>query len=89
MDGKYDFLETRDVISVANTGGDRKDKEYVEITYKRNLPVKDFLKGDDEGNYLKGEIERSVGRQIKPNEKITVLEFKRTYEWKFDPAKRL
>jgi hypothetical protein len=87
LDGTYAFLEVRDVIAVANTGKQDKEKEYIEITYKRTLLVKDYLKEMGNGEYARRVIEQRVGRSVQPEEPLTIFEFRRTYEWKFDRSK--
>lgn len=89
VDGKYEFLEQRDVIPVANSASQVAPKAYIQITYKRSISLKDYLKETEDGEYIKAEIERRVGRKVQPKEVITIFEFKRTYEWKFDPTKKI
>lgn len=83
-EGKYSYLEIRDVIAVKKPvkdyEGDTKDKYYLEITYKYTISVSQFLK--ENGESFKESIERQVGRQINKSEKMTVLEVRDVNDWK-------
>jgi hypothetical protein len=46
---------------------------------------KDYVEGPDK-EYQRENLERRVGKQLKDSDVLTVLEFKRTYEWKFNRA---
>lgn len=83
VDGKYEFLEQRDVIAVANSGADDNSKYFMQITYKRCVKLEDFLRDSgDHAEYFKREVQRQVGREVSPDELVTIFEFKESYDWK-------
>ncbi|MHA2314882.1 MAG: hypothetical protein ACXACF_06295 [Candidatus Hermodarchaeia archaeon] len=81
VDGKYDFLNVRDVILVSDKE-EHKEKVFIKVTYKYSTTVKKYLK---DNKYLlresKESIERQVGRKVKDNESMTVFEIEKVYEW--------
>lgn len=81
VDGKYDFLNVRDVILVSDEETD-KAKIFIRVTYKYSTTVRKYLK---DNKYLlketKENIERQVGRKIKSNESMTVFELEKVYDW--------
>jgi hypothetical protein len=54
LDGKYDFLKPRDVITLKADKGN--SPTYLQITNVRSVAVKDFLKGPDK-EFRKHELE--------------------------------
>jgi len=79
VDGRYEFLNPRDVILVTGTE-DRGEKKFIKITYKYKTTMADYLKING-GNFARESIERQVGRKIDDGEQLTVFEFERTNEW--------
>lgn len=84
VDGKYDFLNVRDVILVSDEETDNA-KIFIRVTYKYSTTVKKYLK---DNKYLlketKESIDRQVGRKIKSNESMTVFEFEKVYDWQIE-----
>lgn len=75
VDGKYDFLKTCDVIGVPhpeNAGG----KNYIEITYKKSLKLKDYLLSNPSKEYS---VQEQLGKNLGPEDIINVYEFKRVW----------
>jgi len=87
VDGRYDFLTPRDVIVVANSKKE-KEREFVQITHKQRVVLKEYLKDAEHGPYLQHQIDRQVGRAVPPHEEITIFEFKRTSEWQFNKHRK-
>jgi hypothetical protein len=87
--GKYGFLAQRDVIRLPKGPKDGDAQPYVQITHKRAMKLSEYLNEHGGEEYYRQELSRRVGRAVKDNETIIIFEFKRTYEWKFDPDKRL
>jgi hypothetical protein len=85
---KYDFFAQRDVIPVANDTQDN-PKPYAQITYRERITLKDYLHKIGDKGYWKEEIERRAGRKLRSGETITILEFRKVYQWKFDPDRKL
>ena len=87
--GKYSFLKPRDVILVIDEGSEQKTgmresiglgKQYIEITHKYSTTAKKLF-AENPGFGVQQDAERQIGRKIKTNEKIAVMEFDRQYEW--------
>jgi hypothetical protein len=86
VDGKYDFLQQRDVVSIDHSDRGKVSKHYMQITHKRRMTFSELLLEVGDHPFMKDEmkdlVERRVGRQVKPDESVTIYEFKKTYEWK-------
>ena len=87
VDDRFDFLMPRDVIVVANSKKE-KEREFVQITHKQRIVLKEYLKDADNGPYLQYQIDRQVGRPVQPHEEITIFEFKRTSGWRFNQHRK-
>jgi hypothetical protein len=83
LDGKYDFLEPRDVITLKAEKGD--SPTYLQITHVRSVAVKEYLNGPDK-EFRRQELERRVGRDLSDSDTLKIFEFKRTYDWKIRRA---
>jgi len=83
VDGKYEFLNSRDVILVAGAEG-QGEKKYIKITHKYNTTLSDYFKING-SNFARESIERQIGRKIDDGERITVFEFERINEWALKP----
>jgi hypothetical protein len=79
LDGKYDFLKPREVITLKAEKGN--SPTYLQITNVRSVAVKEFLKGPDK-EFRKQELERRLGRNLSDSDVLKIFEFKRTYEWR-------
>lgn len=86
IDGKYNYLEIRDIVSVKKPfkdyEGDTTDIFYLEVTHKYQTTVGEFLK--EYGESFADSIVRQVGRQVNKTDKVTVLEVQEVYKWKFE-----
>lgn len=83
VDSSYSFLKPGDVIAVKKSfkdyeGDDQKDL-YLEITYIFETTFEEFIKKHGD-SYTDG-IKRQVKRELKPEEKMSVLEVKQIYDW--------
>jgi hypothetical protein len=87
VDDRFDFLMPRDVIVVANSKKE-KEREFVQITHKQRIVLKEYLKDADNGPYLQHQIDRQAGRPVQPHEEITIFEFKRTSGWRFNQHRK-
>lgn len=81
VDGKYSFLQSRDLILVDGAVSNN-EKIGIEITHKFQTTVKDFIE-EYGGEYIRSAIERQVVRKVQDHEKLDVYEFEKAYEWKF------
>jgi len=79
IDNKYDFLKARDYIMISGVKSNGEEL-YIEITNIQRAKLKDCLE-ENGGQYSRKLIERQVGRQVKDNEQITIMEFERTYKF--------
>lgn len=80
VDGKYAFLDQRDVIRATGTEptGAPAEERFIEITHKYQTLVKDYLSAHPERRNL---IESQIGRKPDEAEKLTVLEYETVYDW--------
>jgi hypothetical protein len=79
LDGKYDFLKPRDVITLKADKGN--SPTYLQITNVRSVAVKDFLKGPDK-EFRKHELERRLGKNLPDSDILKIFESIRAYDWK-------
>ncbi len=87
-DGKYNFLKPRDIVPVANAKDLNKETSYIQITHIETMKIKNYLKQNRGVYNLEKEIERQVGRKVRAEENIEIYEFKRVYDWQFDPKSK-
>jgi hypothetical protein len=80
-DGKYSFLNPRDVILVANTARES-EEDFIQITHKFKSKVKYVC----DTPVTRRNIEQQLGKQVDDNEEINVYEFKRIYKWQFEKS---
>jgi hypothetical protein len=88
-DGRYDFLQQRDIIAIAKSEERGQDPYFMQITHtakKSFAEILEELGGDI--RYTGSVIVKRVGRDLKPTDNLAVFEFKRAYRWKFDPSSR-
>jgi len=83
VEGKYNYLNPRDIIKVSVTDGESKEEIYAEVTHKYSTSVKEYLKDKNyRDDYLNKEyIETQVGRKVKDKEKIIVFELDKLWGW--------
>jgi hypothetical protein len=89
VDRKHEFLTPRDVIRLAKRPEDKNESTLVQITHKRTITLAEYVNEYGGEEFYKQEVIRRVGRDLEDGEGLTIFEFKRTYDWKFDPDKRL
>ena len=79
VDGKYAYLKPRDIIRVAGIEPLIAGEEtFIEITHKYQADAGDYLKRHAAERDL---IETQIGRKLKDDEKLTVLEFETLSSW--------
>jgi hypothetical protein len=83
LDGKYDSLKPRDVITLKAEKGN--SPTYLQITNARSVTVKEFLTGPDK-EFRRQELERRIGRDLSDSDALKIFEFKRTYDWRVKRA---
>lgn len=86
-DGKYDFLEPRDIIPVAGTG-ENIDEVHIQITYKFKAKIKDFLGRIQNSFVVQHNIKQQLGREYDDNEEINIYEFRKIYKWELEEHKK-
>jgi len=82
-DGRYNFLNPRDVILIDNSEVES-GEEYIQITHKFKAKIKDHIEQAPEPHKTKRSIEVQLGRKPKDNEEINVYEFKRISGWQLE-----
>ncbi len=75
-DGKYDFLNSRDVIQIGNQGTET-GEEFIQITYKFKANAKVYIEQSLKLYKTKRDVELQLGRTPADNEEINIYEFKR------------
>lgn len=79
-DGKYNYLNLRDVIQIENQGTDA-EEIYIQITHKFKANCKVHI---EESLKTKRNIELQIGRAPTDDEEISIYEFKRIYQWELE-----
>ena len=82
-DGKYDFLNSRDVIQIGNQGTEAEEK-FIQITYKFKANTKEAIEQSLSPYETKRNIELQLGRTPADNEEINIYEFKRIFKWELE-----
>lgn len=82
-DGRYSFLEPRDVILIAQAGQGSQE-EFIQVTHKFKTTVKEHLEATGRLYKVQTAINRQLGREADGDEEINVYEFRRFYEWQID-----
>ena len=78
-EGKYSFLNPRDVILVVNQNNESED-DYIQITYKVKMKIIDYLEQSPESSRVRMRIRPQLSRDYSDNEEINIYEFKRYYD---------
>ena len=82
-DGRYDFLNPREVILIDNSEVES-EEEYIQITHKFKAKIKDHIEQALEPHKTRRSIEVQLERKPKDNEEINVYEFKRISGWQLE-----
>lgn len=82
-DEKYGFLNSEDVILVADTDAGA-DKAFIQITHRFKAKIKDYLEHVQETFGTRSSISQQLGRELDENEEINIYEFRRIYRWKLE-----
>jgi hypothetical protein len=81
-DGSCDFLESRDIVKVEGQG--LGSEEFIQITHKCHVRVKDYVGKSAESHKIMRDIEMQLGRSPEDGEEIYVYEFRRAYGRQFE-----
>ncbi len=81
-EGTYANLTVKDILRVSNVSV-RQGQLFLEVIHMYTTTVADFLRQPDYSSYRK-RIEDDVGRTVKDDERITVLECERVMEWQIE-----
>ncbi len=82
IDGKYEFLKQRDVISIPNRDARRDNlKSFTEITYQRSLKASELIAADQRFEW---EIKQQISREIDPEEEVNALQLKQVYDFQLE-----
>lgn len=80
-DGKLDHLQKHDVAFIKFG---QKEDQFIQVTHRFEMNVGNLLK---EQPQLEWQIKEQIGRQPDLSQHVAVIEFRRTYDWKFRPKK--
>ncbi|MEY2855782.1 MAG: hypothetical protein RLZZ74_91 [Cyanobacteriota bacterium] len=84
-DGKYGFLNVRDVASIPDPE-DSSYKHYIEIIHKESIKFFDFSVKNPGREFS---VQEMLGQKPDSEDIINIYEFKKTYEWKFMKDKKI
>ncbi len=85
-DNRYKHLKPKDVVPIAGIG-EASGAEYIQITYKSNARIKDYLAHHPDSYTARRLIRQQLGREFDESEEIYIYEFKRIYQWALDKFK--
>ena len=83
-DGKYAYLTPTDVIGVENTKDDDGKNKLIKITNMRIATGKELLNLCKHNPPLKQQIENQIDRELRPRDKIHVIEAVVIYDWQIE-----
>lgn len=83
-DKKYAYLKPADVIGVEKTEDKDGKKTLLKITNIRVAAGKELLDSCNDNPPLRREIENQIGRELKPGDKIQVIEALAIYDWQIE-----
>jgi hypothetical protein len=79
LDGRFDFLQQRDIISVANSGRAGYADHDIEVRHIYKGPFADYLNKQPETHTARQAAMRQIGREVGDEEQIAILEVEITY----------
>lgn len=85
-DGKYNFLNSRDVIQIENQGTDA-EQIFIQITHKYKENFKVYIEQSTAPLKIKRNVELQLCRTPADNEEINIYEFKRLNQWDIEENK--
>ena len=77
--GKFSFLNSRDVILVINQDSKSGD-DFIQITHMAKMKIKDYLVQSFEPSRVRVNIKLQLKREYSEDEEINIYEFKRYYD---------
>lgn len=83
-DKKYTFLKPTDVIAVEKSEDRDGKKTFLKISNRTVATGKELLDSCKEDPPLKQQIEHQIARELKPGEKIDVIEALVIYDWQIE-----
>lgn len=81
IDDTYQFINPCDIIEVDQSEGKDGKRTMIKITNKRIESSKELRAQCKDDPIVLADIERQIGRKLKDNDRITIYEFKRAYDW--------
>jgi hypothetical protein len=78
-DGKYSFLNSRDVILLTSQDSESRD-DFIQITYKVKMKIRDYLEQSLEPSRVRMSIKLQLKREYSEDDEINIYEFKRYYD---------
>lgn len=81
---QYDHLNPTDVVLVDGQGARSDEKLFLKVTHVKVIKGGTLLKMSEENPPLQREVERQVGRSLKPSDKVRVIEVSSISEWQID-----
>ncbi len=78
LDGRYNFLNPRDLVKIENQDQNDSSKYYLQITHVESAKVKDYLKLNPQSEWM---IERQIGAKPDAEKTLNAYEFKKTYDF--------
>jgi len=84
LDRKYEYLKPSDVIGVEKTEDKDGNKTLLKITNCRMAMGDELLESYIDNPALRQEIESQIGRELKPGDKIHIIEAILIYDWQIE-----
>lgn len=82
-DGKYNFLNSRDVIQISNQEIEA-EETFIQITYKFKEKAKVYIEQSSEPRRTKKSVELQLGRIPADDEEMNIYEFKIISKWELE-----
>ncbi len=83
-DDTYQFLTPGDVIGIDKTEDMDGKRTLIKIMHKRQEHVQAYLERRKDDPMAGRHVEEQIGRELNPNDTITIYEFKVVYEWQLE-----
>jgi len=84
LDRKYEYLKPSDVIGVEKTEDKDGNKTLLKITNSRMAMGSELLESYHDNPALKHAVENQIGRELKPKDKVHIIEAIVIYDWQIE-----
>ncbi len=81
---QYGYLKPTDVVSIDGADERKGDRKLLKVTSVASAKGEDLLKACEEDPALKAAIERQIGRELRKNDSVDVIEAVSIYDWQIE-----